>query len=266
MPPWAKPLVKVRFLRVRLEPARTWNSRYALAAARVSVSPVPWMVRPPGVISSADGPTSVARSSRLTVPPRMAGANTMVSGPVLALARSIADRRLPATLSCRLVTWKTAGTLRSSSASRPGRQGRFGRRVDFGSCRPRAIDLPIPLSQQRIVENAMVISPFRNRSAVDGYGRTRRADPAPGRCRAGEGLAWRQYLAGRLIETRQEGAGLPVGLQRLLDLRAQGRVTGAGAVQVGRPLGRGVDLPHGQEDGTPGHGRKLQGRTSQEAR
>jgi hypothetical protein len=72
---------------------------------------------PPGVISSPVGPTSVARSSRLIVPPRMAGAKTMVSGPAEALARSIAARKLPATASFRLVTVKVAGTQRLSRAS-----------------------------------------------------------------------------------------------------------------------------------------------------
>src|SRR5438477_544574 len=43
-PPSATPLVSVRFWRVRLPAAVTWNNRYAAPPSRVIVSPVPWMV------------------------------------------------------------------------------------------------------------------------------------------------------------------------------------------------------------------------------
>src|SRR5262249_50713852 len=47
---------------------------------------------------------------------------TMVSAPAWALAWATAARSEPAPLSARVVTWNTAGTMRPSSASRPGRK------------------------------------------------------------------------------------------------------------------------------------------------
>src|SRR5262245_23402159 len=61
---------------------------------------------------------------RVAVPPRTAGANTMVSASGTALARSIASRRLPSLPSLRLVTVKVVGTVRSSRASTVGRTRR----------------------------------------------------------------------------------------------------------------------------------------------
>src|SRR5262249_52391364 len=106
---------------------------------RVIVSPVPRMVI--GLVTrKADGPAGWGTAAvltrgfvgvkRLTVPPRTAGSNTIVSPPGLltsSLARVIASRRLFGPASLSVVTMNVDGTLRSSSASTAGRRRRrFG--------------------------------------------------------------------------------------------------------------------------------------------
>src|SRR6516164_2273331 len=128
---------------------------------------------------------------------------TTVSAPGVALAAMMAERNetwpeasrpvlaagLTATLSAAVLTRKVAGASRSSSASRAGRQ-RAGavRRV-------RGVRANQGRNQGRVV---MGIS-FQRGVVCDTLGGQRpgRADRAPGRCRAGEGVAWRLLLTGR---------------------------------------------------------------------
>src|SRR5262245_32611514 len=75
-------------------------------------------------------------------------------GPAVALESVMARRSEPlpgALLSARLVTLKTAGASRTSSASSRGR--------NFRGCPP-AVDLPVFLGRQRTVENHTAASPF----------------------------------------------------------------------------------------------------------
>src|SRR5262245_47409929 len=107
----------------------------------------------------------------------------IVFGPGVLLESVMARRSepLPGTLlSARLVTLKTAaGTVRSSSGSRAGKNFRGLMAVGH---------------RRRAEENHMVVSPVTKRSAVERRRRLRRADRAPGRCRAGERLAHRPPL------------------------------------------------------------------------
>jgi hypothetical protein len=116
----------VRFRRPKLPPAVTWNNRKGVTTERKIVSPVPVIVIGL-VIRNADGPagcgTAVVLTGglenvvRLTVPPTVAPAKTMVSASGTAFACVIASRKLPAPESFRFVTVNVAGVVRSSRIS-----------------------------------------------------------------------------------------------------------------------------------------------------
>src|SRR5262245_20811873 len=128
-----------------------------------------------------------------------------------------AGRSPPVTVAVKVIGWPTfAGltdavsvvvvgdrTVRSSSASRPGRNLGFGRR-------PRGADLLAPLSQEWTVENHMVASPSPKRPAVArGRPFRRRADRAPGRCRADEACLTGRYPSGVRVAVASDGRPRP---------------------------------------------------------
>src|SRR5262245_31190379 len=116
-------------------------------------------------------------------------AKSMESVPGLALAAATASRSEPSPLSSRLVTVKVLGSERSSRTSSRNRWV-LVRSDRCRRCMPGAG--PRATADRRLrsqLVNDMVRSPIQGWSANRMAGhRSRRADRAPGRCRAGGGL------------------------------------------------------------------------------
>src|SRR5262249_52397438 len=117
----------------------------------------------------------------------------IVSSPGVTLAPRIACRSEPAPLSSRLVTLNVLGTVRSSSTSRRGTKDRRGLRR---AARP-AFREPLPSQRDKVCNNIAYSSQVDAICGTMGGNGPGRADRAPERCRAGEGVAWRHILTGR---------------------------------------------------------------------
>src|SRR5262245_56956141 len=148
----------------------------------------------------APGPSRVRSSVMLSsplvsvmVPSRAAGAKRIRSAPGLSLASRIACRSDSGPLSARLRTVKVLGTVRSASHSTLKRAALARLRRRAGGCPFSAPDGPTRERADRSQDDIGIAkTPWEDWSAIQGkQHRCRRADRAPGRCRVGEGLAWR---------------------------------------------------------------------------
>src|SRR5262249_43106548 len=131
---------------------------------------------------------------RAMVPPLAAGAKAIRSAPGLALASRTACRSEPGPLSARFLTVKVLGTVRSSSRSTLNRAARARLRSRAGRC---PFSVPDTTKRERADrsqdDRRMAKTPWEDWSAIQWeHHRSGRADRAPGRCRAGGGLAWRE--------------------------------------------------------------------------